>query len=106
MAHPTQPIGQYKKISSSRYYNSVVMYYSEKRYLALELYKKKHYTKYSPEDVWAEIPVQYEYRPDKMSNEAFGTPDFWWRLMEVNGMKDIMEFKAGRNIRIPGDLLN
>jgi hypothetical protein len=40
-----------------------------------------------------------------MSNQAYGTPDFWWKILEVNGMKDIFEFKSGENIVIPNNIL-
>ena len=46
-----------------------------------------------------------EYRPDLVSNRVYGTPDFWWRIMEANNIKDVFEFKAGLNLRIPGSVL-
>jgi hypothetical protein len=42
-----------------------------------------------------------EYRPDLVSQDKYGLPDFWWKIMEVNGMKDIMDFKAGKTIVLP-----
>lgn len=56
-------------------------------------------------DQFMEITPEIEYRPDLVSADVYGTPDFWCILMEANGMKDIMEFKKGRNIRLPGNVL-
>ena len=50
------------------------------------------------------IPNGMEYRPDLMSIQRYGTTDFWWRIMEVNKMKDIMEFKAGKTIILPENI--
>jgi hypothetical protein len=36
-----------------------------------------------------------------MSFDKYGVSDFWWKIMEANGMKDVMEFKAGRTIVLP-----
>ena len=52
-----------------------------------------------------EITAELEFRPDLASQDLYGTPDFWWRLLEHNGMRDILEFRAGRNIRIPYDVI-
>ena len=46
-----------------------------------------------------------EYRPDLVSFDEYGTIDFWWKIMEVNGIKDILDFAAGRNIRLPNNVL-
>jgi hypothetical protein len=40
-----------------------------------------------------------------VSYEFYGTPDYWWRIMELNGMKDIMEFRTGVNIIISGNII-
>ena len=47
------------------------------------------------------ISPGYEYRPDLISQMVYGSPDFWWKIMEVNSIKDIFDFKAGVNLRIP-----
>jgi hypothetical protein len=36
-----------------------------------------------------------------VSQEAYGVPDFWWRIMEFNNIKDVFDFKSGLNIAIP-----
>ena len=64
-------------------------------------YNRKQYTP-SAQDKYAVIPPGMEYRPDKVSQQSYGVPDFWYRIMEANNMSDIMEFKAGTNILIPG----
>lgn len=99
------PASQYV-IPSSRYYRSRVIYYTDRRLITYETYKRKATAlQINDQDQWMTITPDMEYRPDKASYAVYSTPDFWWRLMEVNGIKDVMDFKAGRNIRIPGNLL-
>lgn len=86
---------------SSRYLDSKVLYYTENKLLTFNTYKKKQIP-ITDEDKYAVISPGVEYRPDLVSQQAYGTVDFWWKLLEANGMKDIWEFKAGENIRIPG----
>jgi len=44
-----------------------------------------------------------EFRPDKMSQHVYGHVDWWWKIMEANNIKDVYDFKAGTNIRIPAN---
>lgn len=85
---------------SSRYSNSKVLYYTEHNKLTFNTYKKGN-NSYSSEDKYAIITSGVEYRPDLVSQQAYGTVDFWWKILEANNMKDIWQFKAGKNIRIP-----
>ena len=48
------------------------------------------------------IPFQFAHRPDLISNLFYGTPEYWWLLMLVNGVTDPFEqFKPGDRIKIP-----
>jgi hypothetical protein len=84
----------------SRYLNSNVLYYTEHNLLTFETYKRTPIP-VSEQDQYTVISSGMEYRPDLMSNRAYGFPDLWWKIMQANDMKDIWEFKAGVNIRIP-----
>lgn len=84
----------------SRYSSSRVMYYSDQRIITFETYKKTKFVA-SKSDQVAVIPPKMEYRPDLVSQDKYGLPDFWWKIMEVNGMKDVIEFKAGKTIILP-----
>lgn len=86
---------------SSRYAESPVVYYTEKKLLTYPLYKKTKIQS-SKKDKFTIISKGYEYRPDLMANEFYGAPDFWWKIMEANNLKDIFQFKSGLSIRIPG----
>ena len=68
-------------------------------------YKKNNSYSPSTNDKYTVITKGYEYRPDLVSYQAYGTPDFWWKIMEVNGIKDIFDFKSGLNIVIPDNVL-
>jgi hypothetical protein len=48
------------------------------------------------------IPAGYEHRPDLISNIFYGTPSYWWLLMEYNNIFDPFEgFNVGDRILIP-----
>ena len=88
---------------TSRYSSSEVIYYTEKKVVTFKIYKRKQ-RGFNKDDKWFEITPDVELRPDLVSTEFYGSPDFWWRIMEANRMKDILEFRAGRNIRLPGSI--
>lgn len=88
----------------SRYAAAPIIYYGDNRVVTFGTYRKKQYPNTSS-DKFAVIPPGMEFRPDKMSLEAYGTVDFWWRILEANGIKDIYSFKSGMNIRLPSVLI-
>ena len=90
--------------ASSRYADYPVIYYTENKLLTFVTYKKQQ-TRFSQQDKYYVITAGYEYRPDLVSNKVYGIPDFWWKIMEANNLKDIFDFKAGLNIRIPDAVL-
>ena len=48
------------------------------------------------------IPLEYEHRPEAISELFYNTPGYWWYLMQVNNVSDPFEgFKAGDRIIIP-----
>jgi hypothetical protein len=85
---------------TSRYADSFVIYYTENKFLTFNTYKKQDLL-VSDQDKFAVISKGVEFRPDLVSQKVYGTPDFWWKIMEVNNIKDIFDFKVGTNIRIP-----
>lgn len=87
-------------ITTSRYYDSEVLYYTEKKLLTYKTYKRKEVPS-NVNDKFMIISKGYEYRPDLVAYRAYRIPELWWKILEANNMKDIMEFKAGVNIRIP-----
>lgn len=89
----------------SRYRNSGVVYYQigTNRKITFKTYKKKNYP-LMESDTYGVIPLGMQYRPDKMSQKFYGTPDFWWKIMEVNNIKDIYDFKAGKTVRLPSSI--
>jgi len=84
----------------SRYESSTVIYYTDKKLLTFTTYKKQQITP-GDNDKFMVISKGFEFRPDLVSQKVYNAPDFWWRIMEANDIKDIFEFKAGKNIRIP-----
>ena len=89
--------------SSSRYGESEIIYYGDRNLLAFKTYQKSNTTPGAADRFTVVTPGQ-EYRPDKLSFEAYGTPDFWWKIMEANNVMDIFDFKAGLNVRLPGNV--
>ena len=87
----------------SRYSDSKVVYYSDSRITTFETYKRKSYRPSSRDQV-AVVTPGMEFRPDLMSFDKYGVPDFWWKIMEANGMKDVTEFKAGKTVVLPENI--
>lgn len=85
---------------SSRYANSNVLKYGEEGVLTFETYKRQS-SLTNPNDQFTIVTPGEQYRPDKTSFKAYGTVDFWWAIMEANQIKDIFDYVAGLNIRIP-----
>ena len=86
--------------SNSRYLKQNIIYWGENRLIAFDTYLRNDYILTGNEKVLL-ITKGIEYRPDLISFEVYGVPNFWWRILEANGMKDIFEFKAGKTIFIP-----
>lgn len=89
--------------TTSRYANSRVLYYSEENILTFETYKKNKYN-ITKDDKVSVIPQSMQYRPDLVSIQRYGTVDFWWKIMEVNNISDILDFKAGKTIVLPDNI--
>ena len=85
---------------SSRYAGSSVYYYTQNKLITFGLYKKPAIA-LSKDDQYYVVNAGTEYRPDLISQMAYGTVDFWWRIMEANNIKDVYDLKSGLNIRIP-----
>lgn len=89
--------------ASSRYINSKVIYYTENKILTFNTYKRR-LIEPSARDKNFYVKPEFEYRPDLVSYRAYGTVDFWWKIMEANEIKDIFDFKTGLNIIIPQNI--
>lgn len=87
----------------SRYASSKVLYYSDEKIMTFETYKRQKHVESSGDKV-AVIPAGMEFRPDLVSKDRYGLPDFWWKIMEANNIKDIMDFRAGRTIILPENI--
>lgn len=88
---------------TSRYINSTVLYYGDENFITFNTYQK-HQSPITSNDKFYIINKGTEYRPDLVSNLAYGIVDLWWRLMEANGIMDVFDFKAGVTIRIPQNI--
>lgn len=57
--------------------------------------KVDRYTKYK-------IKSEFEFRPDLISQQFYGTPDLWWVIFEYNDFKHTFkDFYTDRQIMIP-----
>lgn len=90
--------------ATSRYFSSTVVYYTEKKKLTFGTYRRTPHAT-SDRDRFTTITKGYEYRPDLVSFDAYGTTDFWWKIMEANDIKDILDFSVGRTVRLPNNVL-
>ena len=87
---------------TSRYSSSRVVLYTDEKFITFETYKKKKYEPTEQDQVTV-IPSGMQYRPDLVSKKKYGTVDFWRKIMEIIGIKDIYDFKAGMTITLPGN---
>ena len=88
----------------SRYRNQPVIYYGEKKLLAYETYVRNAYQPNGNERVMM-ITKGVEYRPDLVSFDVYGFPEAWWVILEANRMIDILDFKSGRTIILPSEVI-
>lgn len=93
-------------IALSRYRNSKVLYYTYlgKKRITFDTYKKTTSTANQESDTYGIVPPGMDYRPDLVSQKVYGDPNFWWKILEANNIKDIFDFKAGLNLRFPGNV--
>lgn len=89
---------------SSRYLKQNVVYYGDQRLLTFDTYIRQTYNRRGDEKVML-VTKGTEYRPDLVSQDVYGFPDNWWRILEANGMKDIFDFKAGVTIILPNQII-
>lgn len=57
-----------------------------------------------PDDVLYEIDSVYEYRPDLLSSDLYGTSSLWWVFAQRNPnvlLDPLRDFTAGTRIFIP-----
>lgn len=85
---------------SSRYATRKVIYYGEQKFITFDTYIRTPYEPNGKEKIMV-INKGVEYRPDLVSFDFYGSVDYWWKIMEANGIKDIYDFKAGRTILLP-----
>jgi hypothetical protein len=56
----------------------------------------------STSDVTMVLTKKYEFRPDLVAYEAYGTPTLMWLVLQYNCILDIAtEFVAGATITLP-----
>lgn len=48
------------------------------------------------------VPIEMQHRPDLLSNLYYGSPTYWWLLMQVNNVSDPFEgFNTNDKILVP-----
>lgn len=52
-------------------------------------------------DFFVEIDSTNEYRPDILSFQVYGTPDFGWALMEINNLRSFKDLTLRNRLRVP-----
>lgn len=86
--------------SGSRYEDNKVIYYGEDKYITFPIYRRPNINS-GDRDKYTVINKSTEYRPDLVSQDFYGTSIFWWKIMEINNIRDIWNFKAGLSILVP-----
>jgi len=88
----------------SRYLKQNVIYYGETKFMTFDTYLRQPYVAKGDEKVMV-ITKGVEYRPDLVSYDFYGFPDNWWRILEANGMYDVFDFKSGKTILLPNQVI-
>jgi hypothetical protein len=52
-------------------------------------------------DFFIEVDSTNEFRPDIMSFQVYGTPDFGWAIMEINNLRSFKDLTLRNRLRIP-----
>lgn len=88
---------------TSRYITSPVIYWGNNNVITFETYKRKPKV-FSNNDKYMQITPGLQYRPDLITQKAFGTQliGYWWKIMEANNIFDVFDLKVGVTLRIPG----
>ena len=58
----------------------------------------------NPSDVYYEVPLVYQYRPDLLAYDLYGDPKLWWvfAARNPNVIEDpIFDFKIGTKVYLP-----
>lgn len=48
-----------------------------------------------------EVTPRGEYRPDLVAWDVYGNSQYWWMIMEANGLADLSQLRTGMTLRIP-----
>lgn len=99
------PIASTKIVSGfSRYKKQTPIYYGEQKILTFDTYIRVPYVRTGDEKVML-ITKGVEYRPDLIAYDVYGVPEAWWKIMEVNNIFDIYDFKVGRTVFLPKNII-
>lgn len=52
-------------------------------------------------DFYISIDSSNEFRPDILSNQVYGTPDYGWALLEINTLRSFKDLKLQARLRVP-----
>lgn len=54
------------------------------------------------DDIEYTLETKYDKRPDLLSYDVYGTPNYMWTILQFNNILDInMEFVTGKTIMLP-----
>jgi len=99
------PIPSTRVVSGfSRYKKQTPIYYGEQNILTFDTYLREPYIKIGDEKVML-ITKGVEYRPDLVAYDVYGIPEAWWKILEVNNIFDVFDFKVGRTIMLPHTIM-
>lgn len=90
---------QYVYTQSSPYYDTNVV---KNKFLDVLEYRS---IPMNPNDVYYQLPIVYQYRPDLLAYDLYGNPNLWWVFAARNpnklGPDPYFNFVAGIEIYLP-----
>ena len=69
-------------------------------YAKIQFIHKQYMTFVEPFEYFY-VSAPYEYRPDLLSDDIYGSPLYAWAILAANDMKSIFDFKLGISVKVP-----
>lgn len=89
------------RISESRYHQTPMITVFD-TYRTLQLYRSDPEAFTDRDDLrYYEITPRTAYRPDLISQNAYGNSRYWWIILQFNDIDGVDELRPGRTLSIP-----
>lgn len=92
----TDSIGQQR---TSRYRKDDIIVDEQRNVIYRETYSKPLRSRAGSK--YFKVTPQYEYRPDLLAEDVYGSPKYWYVILEMNGLTGFEQFVRGLTVIVP-----